>query len=145
MLPSRITRSHLIGFTISFLGDRLYHLQTEVRGCQLCGLGASAGQQCQQLQTSQATADNAIVTSIAGECLWDVSLDIPHVDFMPGLDSWDDLAFLTLQQEPGLRRLSGCEHMGEAGSTRSCVWDFVSRYKGLHGRHRFVPSELYAV
>lgn len=43
------------------------------------------------LQTSQATAYNAIITSIAEDCLWDVSLDIPHVDFMPGRDSWDDL------------------------------------------------------
>jgi hypothetical protein len=39
------------------------------------------------LLTSQATANNAIVTSVSEQGHWDVSLNITHIDLMPGIDS----------------------------------------------------------
>ena len=52
------------------------------------------------LLASQAAANNAIVTSVSEQGHWDVSLNITQIDLMPGLDTWDDLAFTSLQQEP---------------------------------------------
>jgi hypothetical protein len=59
------------------------------------------------LLTSQATANNAIVTSVSEQGHWDVSLNITHIDLMPELDTWDDLAFTSLQQEPWFSDYNG--------------------------------------
>ena len=52
------------------------------------------------LLASQAAANDAIVTSVSEQGHWDVSLNITHIGLMPGLDTWDDLVFTSLQQEP---------------------------------------------
>jgi hypothetical protein len=57
------------------------------------------------LLTSQATANNA--TSVSEQGHWDVSLNTTHIDLMPGLDTWDDLAFTSLQQEPWFSDYNG--------------------------------------
>lgn len=50
------------------------------------------------LLINQASANNAIVTSITADGYYDVSLNISNIDLMPGLVSWDDLAFTSLQK-----------------------------------------------
>ncbi|KAK5676261.1 hypothetical protein LTS10_011073 [Elasticomyces elasticus] len=49
------------------------------------------------LLVNQVSANRAIITSVNEHGLYDVSLNITHIDLMPGLGSWDDLAFTTLQ------------------------------------------------
>lgn len=46
---------------------------------------------------SQAAANSAIVTTQDENGQWDVSLNIKTLDIVPGLESWDNLAFTTLQ------------------------------------------------
>ena len=46
---------------------------------------------------SRVAANSAIITSQDESGQWDVSLNITHIDVAPGLESWDDLAFTTLQ------------------------------------------------
>lgn len=56
---------------------------------------------------SQSAANDAIITSMNEEGHWDVSLNITHLDLMPGLDHWDDLAFTSLQQAPWFSEFNG--------------------------------------
>lgn len=49
------------------------------------------------LLISQVSANTAIVTSMTADGYYDVSLNISNIDLMPGLVSWDDLAFTSLE------------------------------------------------
>lgn len=46
---------------------------------------------------SQVSANCAIITSITEHGYYNVGLNITNIDLMPGLKSWDDLAFVSLQ------------------------------------------------
>jgi hypothetical protein len=92
-----------------------------------------------------ATANNAIVASVTEEGHWDVSLNITDIDLMPGLDSWDDLSFSTLQQEPWFSDYNGSMAMDmweklavldlASGTlcqdTVGCMDDIASHYQSL--------------
>ena len=99
------------------------------------------------LLTSQAAAHNnpAIITYVTEEDYWDVSLNVTHIDLMPGLESWDDLAFTTLLQEPWFSDYNGSMAMDlweklavldvASGTlcqdTEGCMDDIVSHYQSL--------------
>lgn len=50
------------------------------------------------LLINQVSANSAIITTETEAGYYDVSLNITHIDLMPGLNHWDDLAFTSLQE-----------------------------------------------
>lgn len=76
---------------------------------------------------------------------WDVSLNITHIDLMPGLETWEDLAFTTLHQVPwfsdhnGTLNVDICEKMAvlhiASGTlchdTDGCTDDIASHYQSM--------------
>ena len=63
------------------------------------------------LLVHQASANRAIITSVTEHGYYDVSLNITYIDLMPGLTSWDDLAFTSLQT-PRFSDYNGSMDMG---------------------------------
>lgn len=59
------------------------------------------------LLVTQSAANDAIMVSKTKQGHWDVCLDITHIDLIPGLECWDDLAFTTLQQVPRFSEPNG--------------------------------------
>jgi hypothetical protein len=49
------------------------------------------------LPVTEVNPNFAIVTTVTNQGYYDVYLNITHLDLLPGLDNWDDLAFTSLQ------------------------------------------------
>ncbi|KAK5743652.1 hypothetical protein LTR17_002559 [Elasticomyces elasticus] len=58
------------------------------------------------LPTNQVSANSAMVITKTEGGYYDVYLNITHIDLLPGLSHWDDLAFTSLQ-EPWFSKYDG--------------------------------------
>ncbi|KAK5703130.1 hypothetical protein LTR97_004079 [Elasticomyces elasticus] len=116
------------------------------------------------LPTNQVSANSAMIITKTEGGYYDVYLNITHIDLLPGLSHWDDLAFTSLQ-EPWFSKYDGSMGMDVweklavldiasgklCQTTDGCMDNIASHYQSLcdaeqelqkvEKRYRYIGSD----